>query len=205
MTNDLLVTKVTENAGVPETLTDDDYRDIYNELRGYHPDTGLFDLTVGKLVKMIDSKVSRAAWWNYDIGKLALSRKMRNELRAAVGQPLLPPTIEDAMADVDPNGAVFQVGEDTPHRVIIIGDKDPLWIHSTPEGLTASRTIATEPPRTPPRPRKRVDRPWVTQEQMQAQESLGVAWKEIIDAGIQALINKSKNEGSDKQGDQQDE
>lgn len=181
----LTVTQVTTLADL-ESLTDADYKDIYNELRGYHSDTGLFDLTLGQFAKLINTQVSRAAWWKYHAGELELGRDMRNELRKAVGQPLLPPTIEEAIED--PNTDVYQIGKGRPNRIVMLDSEIEVWLHSTPTSIAiSSSTPSPEPTTASPRPRIRRDRPWVTEDQEAAQRLLGRSWREVIDAGLRTL------------------
>ena len=46
---------------------------------------------------------------------------MRNELRALVGLPLLPPTIAEAISVASPDAEVLRIGEETPDRLIMVG------------------------------------------------------------------------------------
>jgi hypothetical protein len=61
--------------------------------------------TVGKRVMSLDAFVtavrstfSKAQWSKYHNGQAPLNRTMRNELRTAVGLPLLPPTLAEVNA-----------------------------------------------------------------------------------------------------------
>lgn len=185
--NNLPVTLVTKLAEL-ESLTDEEYKDIYNELRGFHADTGLFDLTLGQFAKLINTQVSRAAWWKYHAGELELGRSMRNELRARVDLPLLPPTVEEAIRVADKNAEVYQIGAGRPNRIVMLDARVEALLRSTETQLvTLNYTGHIEPTVAPPRPRPRRDRPWVTLEQEEVQRRLGKPWREVIDAGLRTL------------------
>lgn len=117
------VTVITTNAGSADTLTDQDYRDIYDELRQKCP--------LRQFAEAIHSAVS-FAWWNkYERGEAVLNRERRNELRAAVGLPALPATVAEACATADLDATVYQVGASPADRLILIGADahDPLDLH----------------------------------------------------------------------------
>lgn len=119
-----------------DNLTPADYRDIYDELRGHH--------TLRAFVEITASRYSFAWWGKYERGEIKLTRDARNELRAAVGIPQLPPTIEQASADINPNAIVYRVGSERPTRVILVGHPRPLTLHLNGQ-LTASEENAELP------------------------------------------------------------
>lgn len=111
------VTFITTNAVRADTLTNQDYRDIYDELRQKCP--------LRQFAETIHSAVS-FAWWNkYERGEAVLNRERRNELRAAVGLPALPATVAEACATADPDATVYQVGVAPADRLILIGADAP--------------------------------------------------------------------------------
>lgn len=110
------VTEVTRNAGVD--LADDDYKDIYEELRRQR--------TLRQFVEMLASRYSIGWWSKYERGDVQLTRAARNELRIAVGLAALPRLVEEVMGDVDPNAVVYRVGDMRPDRVILVGHDQPL-------------------------------------------------------------------------------
>ena len=111
------VTEVTRDAQA-DSLSQDDYREIFEELRRGH--------SLRQFVEIIQSAYSIAYWSKFDRGDAALTRPACNELRRAVGLPDLPVTVEEALAGVDPNAVVYQVGDDRPGRVILVGCAGPL-------------------------------------------------------------------------------
>ena len=111
------VTVVTRDAQI-DSLSPDDYREIFEELRRGH--------SLRQFVELIQSVYSIAYWSKVDRGDATLTRPACNELRRAVGLSDLPVTVEEALADVDPNAVVYQVGDDRPDRVILVGCAQPL-------------------------------------------------------------------------------
>lgn len=107
------VTLVTTCAQSADDLTDADYRDIYDELR--------VKCSLDTFVVTIGSAVSKAWWSKYERGEATLTRSRRAELRAAVGLPPLPPAVADALANVDPDASVYQVGGQRASRVVLVG------------------------------------------------------------------------------------
>lgn len=122
-----LVTEVTRNAE-SDTLTATDYREIYEELRSNH--------TLRQFAELVHTRYSIAWWSKYERGEVELTREARNELRRAVGPDVLPPTIAEAVASVDPNAAVYLIGEQRPTRVVLVGHDEPITMH-----LNGSLTI----------------------------------------------------------------
>lgn len=116
----LPVTLVTENAG-QDGLSGADYREIYDEVRGFDAATGKYAVSLDDFVVMVRSAFSKAAWSKYHRGELELNRVMRNELRAAVGLPLLPPSVAEVVAGVDVDAQVVRVGDELVRRVVLVG------------------------------------------------------------------------------------
>lgn len=135
------VTEVTRDAQT-DSLSSEDYREIFEELRRGR--------SLRQFVELIGSVYSIAYWSKVDRNDAALTRPACNELRRAVGIPDLPVTVEDALAVVDPNAVVYQVGDDRPDRVILVGCNHPLRM-SLNGTLTASAdghvTAVTRRPR----------------------------------------------------------
>ena len=139
-------TQLTANAAI-DTLTDADYRDIYNELRRQDPeDPDRYAISLDTFGQAIHSTLTKASWSKYHRGLLDLNRTMRNELRAAVGLPALPPTIAEATAHLHPNATITQIGDNPhPHRALLIAANEPLTLH-----INGSVTVQpeTDPPPT---------------------------------------------------------
>jgi hypothetical protein len=107
------VTLVTSASASADTLTDADYRDIYDELRS--------KCSLDRFIVAIGSAVSKAWWSKYERGEATLTRPRRAELRAAVGLPALPPAVADVLATVDPDATIYQVGAGARDRVLLVG------------------------------------------------------------------------------------
>lgn len=169
------IKQLTKNAD-KDNLTDQDYRDIFNELRD--------NISLDKFVDLIKSSFSKALWSKYHNGQITLNRQMRNELRVAVGGEPLPPTIEEATSKVDPNAEVTQIGADQPDKVILVGTKENLSLNVSIDGVK----IAVVTKVTSDRKRKAyTSRPVVTETQKKRVNELGVSWREVIDAGIEYI------------------
>lgn len=124
----LPVTVVTADAG-QDRLGEQDYREIYDEVRALDEATGKYGVSLDAFVELVHSEYSKAAWSKYHRAELELNRTMRNELRGAVGMALLPLTIAEATAGVDADATVVQVGGDTVRRVVMLGVNDAVTVH----------------------------------------------------------------------------
>jgi hypothetical protein len=122
------VTTLTKDAE-RDQLADDDYREIYDEVRGFVAEEQRYQVSLDAFVGLIHSEFSKAAWSKYHRGELDLNRRMRNELRAAVGMAPLPPTVGEAVAGVDPNAEVVQVGEEMVSRLILVATEQPFKLN----------------------------------------------------------------------------
>lgn len=110
------VTRVTGGAAAAETLSAQDYRDIYDELR--------HKCALRQFAETISSGVSFAWWSKYERDEsMTLPWARRNELRRAVGLPELPPEPGAvlATATVDPDARVWQVGQGAADHVVMVG------------------------------------------------------------------------------------
>lgn len=133
MNQHINVTTVTRNATM-DTLSIAQYREIFEELRndgslkarvaaitGKAPDPEK-PLSYDNWIVATGSKFSKALWQKYATGELeAPNRDMRNELRALVGLPLLPPTIAEAISVASPDAEVLRIGDEVPDRLIMVG------------------------------------------------------------------------------------
>lgn len=155
MTTTYPVTQVTHNATLDD-LTLLDYRDISEELRdggglkriaaalGLPVEVGK-PLSLSSFAKAVANggpEFSKALWGKWFAGEpsatppvqpfTAINRAMRNQLRTAVGKPLLPPTIAEAIAVASPDAEVLRIGDEVPDRIIMLGlaDDAPLTIYA---------------------------------------------------------------------------
>lgn len=107
------VTLITAGAGSADTLTDGDYREIYDELRG--------KTTLRQFAEFIGSGVSFAWWSKYERGEAHLDRERRQELRRAVGLEELPRSVTEVTGTADADARIWQVGDGQPDRVVMVG------------------------------------------------------------------------------------
>lgn len=118
---DLPVTVVTANAVAADQLSDQDYRDIYTEVRAR--------MTLRAMIELVGSRYSPGWWSKYEHGQAELTRIARNELRRAVDLPQLPPTLAEVIARADPDATVYQVGPEPARRIILVGQAGPVALH----------------------------------------------------------------------------
>lgn len=102
---------ITKNAGIDD-LTEQDYMDILEELLQTH--------TLRELTDVLHSEYSFAYWSKIRRGEGQLVRKGKNELRGAMKLPPLPPTIEEATAQADPNSEVRRIGSERPDLIYML-------------------------------------------------------------------------------------
>ena len=191
------VTLVPRDASLDD-LSVADYRDIYDELRARDAATGAYGVSLDKFVTLVTSAYSKAQWSKYHNGETTLTRTMRNELRRAVGLPLLPPTVAEAAAAASPDAAVWQVGTGPAEHVIMVASPEPLTLHVNGAVSAASGTApcrqngdVTEVTRTG-RKRRQYTRPVATVTQNSRRLALGAGWREIIEAGLSALEREAR-------------
>jgi hypothetical protein len=174
------VTRVTGGAGVDD-LTEEDYREIYEELRR--------ERTLDQFREMIGSQYSKAWWSKWERRLLEMTRPGRNELRAAVGLPALPATVGEAMAGVDPNAQVWRVGERAPDRVVLVGCDGPVTLHvngavvaeEIGQGSTESEPVTVVTGRAVRRVRKGVHLcPELWERLNVARLASGLTWEEFL-------------------------
>ena len=127
--SDLPVTQVTENA-THDDLSDADYRDIYEELRR--------NRSLDGFCALVSSQYSKGWWSRYEKDDMKITRVARNELRRGVGLRPLPPTTEEAIHLADPDARVYQVGSETPRRVVLIGVSGPVTLRCGESGVAAA-------------------------------------------------------------------
>ena len=125
-----------------DNLSDSDYRDIYDELRGRQGDSGAYTVSLDKFVALTSSRYSKALWAKYQSGEASLNRTQRSELRVAVGLAALPYTVEEAAGTADPDALVVRIGDDKPHSIIMVATRKELEI-SVNGAITAKETQGT--------------------------------------------------------------
>ena len=177
------VTLVTRTARAADQLTDADYRDIYDELRQQH--------SLRQFVQISNTQYSIAWWSKFEHNDIALTRQARNELRAAVGLPPLPLTVEQATAAIDPDAAIYQVGNDAITRVVLIAHPTPLTMHLN--GTLDVDDLAPQPRVTPvtrPRNRRTVSiQPSLWQRLNATRRAQNVTWDQLLQRVLEETIN----------------
>lgn len=178
-------------AGTPADLSDETYREIYDELRNAY--------SLRLFCAFVRSQYSAALWSKYERGEAPLNRTMRAELRAAVGLPPLPPTVAEALAVLAPDAEVVQVGADAvAHRCIVLATSQPVTLHvngavsaeaqnGAPADGKAGATTVTR------RHRASYARPCASKAQDARRLALGVSWATVIAAGL-AAIEEGRND-----------
>ena len=191
----LSVRVLTRDASV-DALGDTDYREIYDEVRGFDAVSGRYAVSLDEFVGMVGSQFSKAAWSKYHRGELELNRTMRSELRAAVGMAVLPPTVVEAVQGVDPDAEVVQVGDDLVRRVVLVGtgERVTLVCNGSVTAETGSRgegeMAATPGSRVTgvTRDRKGVFVPAPVFERVNAlRRASGLSWVEVLEAAEKVL------------------
>lgn len=173
-------TLITQNA-THDDLSDEDYRDIFTELRQA--------MSLDKLCVLLGSAYSKAQWSKYEHGQADLTRTMRQELRAAVDLPPLALTIVEALKDADPDAEVWRIGNDVPDRIIVTGRATRGTIFVNGSICHEDENDAKYPPVTvvTRATRKPLVRPVATPAQNQRRLAAGATWTEIIEAGLNAM------------------
>ena len=179
----MAVTLVTKDA-TKHPLTDQDYRDIFDELH----DKGI---SLDAFIEMSGSIYSKAQWSKYARGLIPLNRAMKGDLLRAVNEKPLPLTVGEAVATADPDAAVWQVGEGAAAHVIMVG-VTPVTLHVN-SGVqivaldpTSNTTLGANT--APSRTRMRYVRPCVPIEYSERLAGLvGVSWLDVVDAGLNAI------------------
>lgn len=151
------LTALTDPATRADALTAQDYRDLYTELREH--------LSLTEFVARTGSTVSKSWWCQYEANGKRLTAARKNELRAAVGLPLLAPDVSTVLAAVPDTATVYQVGAGAADRVLLLTPATPhgLFLHVNgdvhiTDGSTAAHaadaevTPITGHQRTRPRP-----------------------------------------------------
>lgn len=135
----MTITRLTRNpvtALANDPLTEQDYRDIFTELRE--------KMSLDRLVAQVGSRYSKAQWSKYERAQAPLTVTMRNELRCAVGMIELPPSVPTALAGVDPDGTVYQAGKNAPDAAFVWSTSEYTHIDSKAlSRLTTPPTRAT--------------------------------------------------------------
>jgi hypothetical protein len=127
-------------------LTEQDYRDIFDELRK------AYSLRI--FCARSRSAVSPGWWQQYEQGVKSLNHARRQELRRAVGLPELPAPAGEVLAhaEVHADATIYQVGAGPAARVVLVGVGAPARVTlrlngclTCQEALEAAETDAPAP------------------------------------------------------------
>ena len=132
----LPVTAITANA-TQDDLSDAQYIEIAEENAG--------GKSWRKFAEFIGSAYSHTSWQNWTSGTKSMPRAAKNELRRLLGMAELVPTVADALADVDPDAEIFDVGNGgTVCRVLKLRNRDAMTIYVN-GAVSALATTVTWP------------------------------------------------------------
>jgi hypothetical protein len=136
------VTLVTDAAGRADSLSAQDYRDIYAELRT--------KCSLRQFIDLLQSTVSPSWWSQYEASTKHLDTVQRNELRRAVGLPELAPAAAAAVLAVTPEATVWRIGAGPANRVLLITPEAPQRLVLSVNG--GVHIFSPEPPINVPTP-----------------------------------------------------
>jgi hypothetical protein len=173
---------LTSRAGQDE-YTAQDYREMYEELRE--------KMSLDRLVEWLGSRYSKAKWSQYERGVAALTRDMKNELRAAHGRPQLPTTVAETTAHASPDASVWLAGaegEEVTTILMVAGDAQR--IVGAVRGVEGAQSAGTKRRRyeVPGRVRP----PAVSAVTAARVRCLGVSWNDVLEAGLTVLEKEKK-------------
>ena len=106
------VTRVTTPETRQDNLTDEDYREIYQEVR-----TGK---SLRQFLLLTRSSVSPSFWSQYEQGTKSLTTERKNELRRAVNLPELAPDPAQALSEVTEDVQIWRIGQGAANRILMI-------------------------------------------------------------------------------------
>lgn len=181
------VTLITKDATLDD-LSLSDYVDMVADLRAA--------LSLEKLILVLGSQYSKPLWARVEKGEVAPNRNQRNELRRYYGMPPLPPTVAEATAAASPDAAVWQVGDGPADSVIMVTGTEPITLHvngavsvASADAQSRQNAHVTGVTRKGT-PRRYYARPTASAAQNNRRLALSASWREIIDAGLNALESK---------------
>lgn len=173
-----------------DTLTDQDYRDTFDELR---QNKSLDKMIVFMAQCQQDNpyhvSTNKAIWWRYEKGETGLTWSMKNDLRCASGVASLPSQVADIVAArVDPNATVEMVGEGDVHLLVLVADGSVLPEATAPVTIS---TTARNPIDVPPKPRARKPRGTIElpadlfQRVNSARQANNKSWSDLLSALVE--------------------
>lgn len=170
-----------------DDLSTGEYHELFEEIR-YDSTLDKF-LSFDKFIEHIHSVYSKALWAKFSSGEIAPNRGMRNELRAARGLPLLPPTVAEVTATASPDSEVTKIGQGTPDRIVMIEYTEPVTIQVNDSSVEIVENQPSKVVTSVTTKRKPMVRPVVSIEADSRRAAIGAKWADVIEAGLKALEN----------------
>lgn len=178
------VTTVTANAESADDLSDQDYRDIYSEVRE--------KMTLRQFVAVAGQHYSIAWWSQYERGEKPLTWHARAALRKIVGLPDLPLPVGAALEGaVDADATICRIGENRPaRRVLLLATDESVTVHWNGSGphVTSDRgqpAMVAVTPVTAQRKRVALWRPALPADWRERAAAVGVNVHAVVLAAIQ--------------------
>jgi hypothetical protein len=196
--NELLpVTLVTVNAGRAED--DETYmRELRNIRDGDNPERRR--LTLAEMVRLFGEPENRKAFWSHRLSdpptRTTFPPEARAAIRKAVGEAPLPPVAEVVETLIDPNAAMYMIGDLEPgervRRVLMLANSDSVQIYANGSISAYTHPIETLQPVTPPvavqgAKREPVYRPVLSLAMKERIQASGATVEELIEAGLKAM------------------
>lgn len=111
------ITTLTTPEARLDDLTDQDYRDIYEELRRGR--------SLAEFCTLIQTVVHKSWWSQYETGTKHLNTERKNELRRSVSRGELAPDVSKALEAVTSDATVWRVGTGDANHVIMLAQDAP--------------------------------------------------------------------------------
>ena len=111
------VTPVTTPETRLDDLTNQDYRDIYEELRRGR--------SLAEFCTLIQTAVHKSWWSQYEAGGRHLNTERKNELRRSVSRGELAPDVSKALEAVTSDARIWRVGTGDANHVIMLAPDAP--------------------------------------------------------------------------------
>lgn len=167
--------KLTENA-THDDLTNEQYIEIADEIRGYNEETGEKGMSWDKFIIQVGSFKFRAQWSEWRKGERVLLREMKNDLRREVGLKELSESVQQVVERMVCPDALVEVETDVTE-----GQGEYVAIYKQRPTEEKPVTPVTEKRKQ----RVGVMRPsHVPTKYDEQRKKLGKSWIEVVQAGL---------------------